>query len=45
MVINPLQIGCFSAQTGTVVHELAVDFASGKVDKGHGFPDGAGLSL
>ena len=45
MIVDPLEIGRFSAQTGTVVHELAVNFASGKVDKGHGFPDGAGLSL
>jgi hypothetical protein len=45
MVINPLQIGGFSAQTRPVVDELAVNFASGKVYKRHSFPERAGLSL
>jgi hypothetical protein len=35
MVVNPLQVGGFSAQTWTVVHQLAIDFARGKVDEGH----------
>jgi hypothetical protein len=38
MVINPLQVGGFSAQTWAVIHELAVDFASREVDKGHSYP-------
>src|SRR5271156_3865030 len=39
VVVDPLQVGGFSAQTWTVVHELAVDFASRKIDKGHSCPD------
>ena len=35
VVINPLQVGGFSAQTWTVVHQLAVNFARGKIDERH----------
>src|ERR1700686_5594075 len=35
MVVDPLQVGGLSAQTWTVVHELAVNFASGEIDKRH----------
>ena len=37
MLVNPLQIGGLPAQAGTVVHELAVNFASGKIYKWHNF--------
>src|SRR5579871_6047471 len=39
MVIDPLQVGCLTAQTWTVVDQLAVNFASRKIDKRHGCPD------
>jgi hypothetical protein len=35
MVIHPLQVGGFSAQTWTVIHQLAVDFACRKINKRH----------
>jgi len=35
VVVDPLQVGGLSAQTWTVVHELAVDFASRKIDERH----------
>jgi hypothetical protein len=35
VVVNPLQVGGLSAQTWTVVHELAVYFASRKIDERH----------
>src|SRR5437667_7625394 len=35
VVVDPLQVGGFSAQTWTVVHELAVNFASRKIDERH----------
>src|SRR5712692_2458121 len=35
MVVDPLQVGGLSAQTWTVVHKLAVNFASRKVDERH----------
>src|SRR5450631_3086883 len=35
MVIHPLQVGGFSAQTWTVVHQLVVNFARGEIDKRH----------
>jgi hypothetical protein len=30
-----LQIGGLSAQTGTVVHQLTINFARGKIDERH----------
>src|SRR5216683_8259943 len=35
VVVNPLQVRGFSAQTWTVVHQLAVDFARRKIDERH----------
>src|SRR5437667_4672563 len=35
VVVDPLQIGGFSAQTWTVVHQLAVNFARGKINERH----------
>jgi hypothetical protein len=35
MVVNPLQVGGLSAQTWTVVHQLAIDFARRKIDERH----------
>src|SRR6266853_291343 len=35
MVVDPLQVGGFSAQSWTVVHQLAVNFARRKIDERH----------
>ena len=35
VVIDPLQVGGFSAQTRTVVHQLAINFARRKIDERH----------
>src|SRR5438093_12161499 len=35
VVVDPLQVRGFSAQTWTVVHQLAVDFARRKIDERH----------
>src|SRR6266571_8366866 len=35
VVVNPLQVRGFSAQTWTVIHQLAVDFARRKIDERH----------
>src|SRR5258708_19526621 len=35
VVVDPLQVGGFSAQTWTVIHELAVNFARRKIDERH----------
>src|SRR4029077_11373982 len=35
VVVDPLQVGGLSAQTWTVVHQLAVDFARRKIDERH----------
>src|SRR5487761_194774 len=35
MVVDPLQIGGFAAEAGTVVDKLAVDFASRKIYERH----------
>src|SRR6267143_2245702 len=35
VVVDPLQVGGFSAQTWTVIHELAVNFARWKIDERH----------
>src|SRR5262249_42887201 len=35
VVVNPLQIRGLSAQTGTVVHQFAVNFARRKIDERH----------
>src|SRR5258708_22394484 len=35
VVIDPLQVGGFSAQTWTVVHQLAINFARRKIDERH----------
>src|SRR5256885_5410283 len=35
MVVNPLQVGGLSAQTWTVIHQLAVNFARRKIDERH----------
>src|SRR6202035_4597584 len=35
VIVDPLQVGGLSAQTWTVVHQLAVDFARRKVDERH----------
>jgi hypothetical protein len=37
VVVDPLEVGGFSAETWTVVNELAVNFASGKIDEWHFF--------
>src|SRR5665213_1080469 len=39
MVIDPLKVGCLTAQTWTVVDQLAINFASRKIDKRHSCPD------
>ena len=35
VIVDPLQVGRLSAQTWTVIHELAVNFASRKIDERH----------
>src|SRR4029077_11361750 len=35
VVVDPLQVGGLTAQTWTVVHQLAVDFARRKIDERH----------
>ena len=35
VVVDPLQVGGLSAQTWTVVHQLAINFARGKIDERH----------
>ena len=35
VVIDPLQVSGFPAQTWTVVHQLAIDFARRKIDERH----------
>src|ERR1700704_1819908 len=35
VVVDPLQVGGLSAQTWTVIHQLAVDFARRKIDERH----------
>ena len=35
VVVDPLQVGGLSSQTWTVIHELAVNFASRKIDERH----------
>src|SRR6266478_1711021 len=35
VVVDPLQVGGLSAQTWTVVHQLAVNFARRKIDERH----------
>jgi hypothetical protein len=35
VVVDPLEVGGFSAQTWTVVNELAVNFARRKIDERH----------
>ena len=35
VIVNPLQVGGLSAKTGTVVHQLAINFARGKIDERH----------
>ena len=35
VVVNILQVRGFSAQTWTVVHQLAIDFARRKINEGH----------
>jgi hypothetical protein len=37
VVIDPLKVRGFSAQTWTVVNELAINFASRKIDERHLF--------
>jgi hypothetical protein len=37
VVVNPLQVRGLPAKAGAVVDELAVDFASGKINKRHNF--------
>ena len=45
VVVNPLQIGGLAAQTGSVVDQLAVDLACGKVDERHRLARKPGNSL
>ena len=45
VVVDPLQIGGFPAEAGTVVHELAIDFACRKVDERHDAPGQPGVYL
>jgi hypothetical protein len=45
VVIDPLQVGGLSAQTWTVVNQLAINFASRKVDKRHGLSGRTGHSF
>jgi len=35
VIVDPLQVRGLSAQTGTVVHELAIDFARRKINERH----------
>src|SRR5271165_814145 len=35
VIVDPLQVGGLSAQTWTVVHQLAIDFARGKIYERH----------
>src|SRR5437660_1819556 len=35
VVVDPLQVGGFSAETWTVVHQLAINFARRKIDERH----------
>jgi hypothetical protein len=35
VVINPLQVRGLSAETRTVVHQLAINFARRKIDERH----------
>src|SRR5579871_3000356 len=35
VVIDPLQIGGFPAKAGSIVHKLAVNFSSGKINERH----------
>src|SRR5437899_12424289 len=35
VIVNPLQVAGLSAKTGTVVHQLAINFARGKTDERH----------
>ncbi len=35
VVVDPLEVGGLSAQTWTVVHQFAVNFARGKIDERH----------
>ena len=37
VVVDPLQVGGFTAETRTIVDKLAVDLASRKIDKWHRF--------
>jgi hypothetical protein len=37
VVVNPLEVGGFPAKAGTVIHELAIDFPRGKINKWHYF--------
>ena len=37
VVVNPLQIGRLSAKAGTVIHQLAIYFPRGKINKWHYF--------
>jgi len=37
VIVDPLEIGGFAAQSRAVVDKLAVNLASGKIDKGHVF--------
>ena len=37
MLVDPLQVGGLSAETRAVIHKLAVDLASGKINKRHDF--------
>src|SRR5260370_36186660 len=35
VIVNPLQVGGLSAKTWTVIHQLAINFARGKIDERH----------
>ena len=35
VVVDPLQVGGFSSETWTVVHQLAINFARRKIDERH----------
>jgi hypothetical protein len=35
VVVNPLQVGGLPAKTGTVIHQLAIYFPRGKINKWH----------
>jgi hypothetical protein len=45
VVVDPLQVGGLTAQTWAVVDQLAVNFASRKINKRHSCPDKPGLLL